>query len=275
MTPENNLMRTESPHLLHAQALPARADWPQQFESLVRKLRLCTHPGKDLNRPPVERVLRQQIREAVAQLEQLQGSLNQEREWRQHLQAQLNAGAQREAHCRYRADHDALTDLPNKAAFSAQLQDALALAATPDATSEGCALSVMMLDLDRFKPVNDEHGHAAGDQLLRIIGARLQHAVRAGDLVGRLGGDEFAVLVLDGSSTTHLAHLATKLRNAVSTPLQLDQQQQLQVSVTIGIARHPVDGTSAEALLAAADAAMYRAKRSGTGQAFAVLDEPG
>jgi diguanylate cyclase len=268
MTPDHSLTKTQARHVLHAQPLPPHTDWPQQFESLVKKLRTCTHPSKDQRHSQTERVLRQRVREAVAQLEQLQHQLTQERECSQQLEALLKASAQREAHCRYRADHDALTNLPNKAAFTAQLEQALALASTPNAAHAGLALSVMMLDLDHFKPVNDVHGHATGDHLLRIIGARLQHAVRSGDVVGRLGGDEFAVLVLDGNSATHLAHLANKLCNAVAAPLQVGQQP-LQVTASIGIARHPLDGTSAEALLAAADAAMYRAKRGRTGQAFA------
>ncbi len=268
MPPNQNLMKTQVRPLLDAQPLPPHGDWPQQFDSLVNKLRMCTHPSKDQRHTQTERTLRQQVREAVAQLEQLQGCLKQERECRQQLETLLKAGAQREAHFRYRADHDALTDLPNKAAFSAQLTEALALAATPHAAADGCALSVMMLDLDHFKPVNDVHGHAAGDHLLRIIGARLQHVVRAGDVVGRLGGDEFAVLVLDGNSTTHLAHLASKLCAAVAAPLQMGEQK-VQVTASIGIARHPQDGSNAEALLAAADAAMYRAKQGDTGLAFA------
>lgn len=271
MTPDHHPLPIHARPLLYAQPLqaPNHADWPQQFDSLVNKLRQCTHPAKDERQLLTERRLRDRIREAVAELEQLQSSLRQERAWREHLQTQLKAGAQREAQCRYRADHDALTDLPNRTAFCAQITEALKLAQGPNAAEEGHALSVMMLDLDRFKPVNDEHGHAAGDQLLRIVGARLQHTVRSGDVVGRLGGDEFAVLVLDGNSTDHLDALATKLRIAVAAPLQVGQQQ-VRVTASIGIARHPHDGATADSLLGSADAAMYRAKRSGCGQTFAL-----
>jgi diguanylate cyclase len=274
MTLDYRLLPTPRRPLLHAQPLPERADWPQQFDSLVDKLRQCTHPGKDQRQLQTERALRQHIREAVVELEQLQTSLREERAWRERLQALLKDGAQREAQCRYRADHDALTDLPNRAAFGDHMAKALALAKAPNAERQGCALSVMMIDLDQFKPVNDQHGHAAGDQLLRIVGARLQHAVRAGDVVGRLGGDEFGVLVLDGNSPDHLTALATKLRIAVAAPLQVGQQQ-VRVTASIGIARHPHDGATAESLLANADTAMYRAKRSGCGQAFAQAGDAG
>lgn len=274
MTPHYTLLPTPHRKLLQAQPVPERADWPQQFESLVKTLRMCTHPIKDQRQGHTERILRQRIREALVQLEELKDSLAVERQWREHLQSLLQAGAEREAHCRYRADHDALTDLPNRAAFMAQLHEILGQHPAAKGGDCGCALSVMMLDLDHFKPVNDQHGHAAGDQLLRIVGARLQHAVRAGDVVGRLGGDEFAILVLDGNSPTHLAHLAQKLRAAVAAPLQVGKDS-VQVSASIGIARHPEDGTDGDTLLAAADAAMYSAKRNGAGHAFATRSEGG
>lgn len=266
MTTEHPLQTITPVALRPLQSALDQPDWPLQFESLVRTLRQCSRPHREQRPAQPELVLRQRLREAIAQLEQLQDCLLRERAWREQLQAMLQAGAHREAQCRYRADHDALTDLPNRAAFVQHLQEVLHRVRQQPAG--GPVLSVMMIDLDHFKPVNDQHGHAAGDQLLRIVGARLRHAVRAGDLVGRLGGDEFAVMVLDGSNPQALTQWATKLCSAVAAPFQVGEQT-LSVTASIGIARYPLDGPDADALLAAADGAMYRAKRRGGGQALA------
>jgi diguanylate cyclase (GGDEF)-like protein len=141
-------------------------------------------------------------------------------------------------------------------------------------------LAVMMLDLDHFKPVNDQHGHAAGDQVLRILGARMAHAIRAGDFVARLGGDEFALVVLDGNQRTHLALMAEKLLATVAEPIQLSHhgppasgpappETRVCVRGSLGIASFPADGRTPELLLAAADRAMFHAKRAGMGVSFA------
>lgn len=167
-----------------------------------------------------------------------------------------------ERRARHQALHDGLTSLPNRTHFLDRLQESLA----PHAASRP-PLAVFYLDLDAFKSVNDTHGHAAGDELLRIVAARLARALRAEDLVGRLGGDEFACLIADMPGPQALEQLARKLYDTVAAPLSIGPLR-LDVRPSIGIAMCPRDADTAAALLRCADAAMYRAKRLQLGHAF-------
>ena len=166
------------------------------------------------------------------------------------------------------ANTDELTALPNRACFQARLSEALRIA-----VQRRPQLALLLLDLDDFKPINDRHGHAAGDEVLRIVATRLRHAVRAGDLVGRLGGDEFACLLTLAklADRDQIAQLARKLMLAVAAPMRLQHLPPgvvLRVRPSIGIVVGPADGDNAAALLRHADAAMYRAKRSRIGPLF-------
>ncbi|MBK1687922.1 GGDEF domain-containing protein [Rubrivivax gelatinosus] len=163
--------------------------------------------------------------------------------------------------CR-QAEHDSLTELPNRRRFDLQLQQALGRRRADRPT-----LAVLFLDLDDFKRVNDVHGHAVGDELLRIVARRLRGALRSGDLVCRLGGDEFACLVSGTLGRPELTRLATTLITTVSAPLQLGELQ-FGVRPSVGIAVCPEDGADAATLLQRADAAMFRAKRQRCGLAF-------
>jgi diguanylate cyclase (GGDEF)-like protein len=127
--------------------------------------------------------------------------------------------------------------------------------------------TVLFIDLDNFKTVNDTHGHGVGDEVLRITGARLNAAVRHGDLVVRLGGDEFACLLRGVADEAPLHQLCAKLLQAVCCPMKIGHLQLL-VRPSIGVAICPQHGTQADALLACADAAMYAAKRDRCGYAF-------
>lgn len=167
-----------------------------------------------------------------------------------------------ERRARHQALHDDLTSLPNRTNFLARLQESL----EPGAASR-VPLAVFYLDLDSFKAVNDTHGHAAGDELLRIVAARLARALRAEDLVGRLGGDEFACLIADMPGPPALEQLARKLYDTVAAPLSIGALR-FSVRPSIGIAVCPSDANTAATLLQCADAAMYRAKRMQTGHAF-------
>jgi diguanylate cyclase (GGDEF)-like protein len=156
----------------------------------------------------------------------------------------------------HEALHDALTGLPNRALFSRQVEGALA-----DAASSGATVAVLLMDLDRFKEVNDTLGHHTGDQLLEQIGARLLRAVGERGLVARLGGDEFAVLLngLDGSKEA--LKVARDLHQQVTEPVQLPTML-LDVGASIGISVRPDHGDDLTALLQRADVAMYACKRS-------------
>lgn len=168
-----------------------------------------------------------------------------------------------ERQARHRAEHDGLTGLPNGRCFRERLTHVLS-----NAEPLNASVAVLYLDLDGFKIINDTHGHEVGDALLKIVGARLSRSLRARDMVGRLGGDEFACLLSDMPNRELLSHLVWKLLDAVSAPMKIGALE-LVVRTSIGIAMCPYDGLTAEALLGAADAAMYRAKRQRSGFAYA------
>ncbi|MDK3255481.1 sensor domain-containing diguanylate cyclase [Blastococcus capsensis] len=157
---------------------------------------------------------------------------------------------------RHQATHDALTGLPNRVLFLDRLTAAIA-AAGPRAH-----LGVLFCDLDRFKQVNDTLGHAAGDELLRQVSARLRAAVRPGDTVGRLSGDEFAVILPGLGEPGDADGLAARVIDSFREPFRLDGVE-VPVGTSVGVGVLGADGGTAEELLRAADAAMYRHKHEG------------
>ncbi|CAG9266834.1 Diguanylate cyclase (GGDEF)-like protein [Paraburkholderia unamae] len=166
-----------------------------------------------------------------------------------------------EAHAQALARHDPLTGLPNRRLLAAEMSAALERTQlrSPD-------YLVFVIDLDRFKPVNDLHGHAAGDTVLCEIAVRLRRVVRDGDTVARLGGDEFAVLarVHRDDHVEAASELAQRLLAATRAPIDIGKVR-INVDASIGIACCPRDGGDPDALLRAADIAMYRAKCEGKG----------
>jgi diguanylate cyclase (GGDEF)-like protein len=157
------------------------------------------------------------------------------------------------------ARSDALTGLANRGTFHERLQQAFA------AAQRGAhAFAVLYLDLDRFKDVNDTLGHHSGDLLLQRVAQRLREATREIDLVARLGGDEFAIVQTEVTDSASVATLAEKLIELLSAPYLIESNE-LQVGVSIGLALYMSDTRAAEALLAQADQALYRAKQAGRG----------
>ena len=154
------------------------------------------------------------------------------------------------------ARQDPLTGLPNRRALDEELGRAVARAARA-----GTPLSAVVLDVDRFKQVNDAHGHAAGDLVLAAVAARAAAALRAGDLVARTGGEEFAVL-LPGADLARAAEVAERIRGAVAGEPVSGPGWALSVTVSLGCAELG-PGDDGRALLARADARLYEAKRSG------------
>lgn len=205
--------------------------------------------------------LRSTMAQEFAVRDQLLREITHARRELEHTRQQL-AGTQAQAvQAHHLASHDALTALPNRACFHERLAQLVGRA-----VAERRGLAVLFLDLDGFKPINDTYGHAAGDELLRIVARRLARAVRREDTVGRIGGDEFACL-LDGLATREPALLlATKLRDVVRAPCRIGGRG-LSVGVSIGVALCPEDGNSPEELLLKSDMAMYRAKRAHSGVA--------
>lgn len=156
------------------------------------------------------------------------------------------------------AFHDALTDLPNRALIRDRVGQGLARA-----KRQRTRVAVCYLDLDQFKPVNDLHGHEAGDRLLCAIGERLRAAVREHDTVGRLGGDEFVLVLTDLKSAAECDAILQRLMGVVSRSYTLPDGAAIQVRMSIGATLSPPDDANADILLRHADQAMYRAKNSG------------
>ncbi|WP_051861940.1 two-component system response regulator [Ferrovum myxofaciens] len=160
----------------------------------------------------------------------------------------------------YLAHHDPLTGLPNRLFLNDRLEQAIL-----HGKRQKTGVTVMFIDIDHFKQINDSMGHAAGDQLLRTTAERLVTSIRETDTVARLGGDEFAIILTDIHLTSDLETLAKKILDTVSQPVFLQELGLVNLSVSIGIASHRAE-LSADELLEKADTAMYVAKKSGRNQ---------
>ena len=162
-----------------------------------------------------------------------------------------------EQNLRFVASHDPLTGLFNRNIFNERLHQALAQAARFERS-----LSLLFIDLDGFKLINDTHGHNAGDALLAELAARLRTTLREGDVIGRMGGDEFVVLIEEFAEVSQVAEVAKKLLDTVTRPFVLHGQS-CQVTASLGISIYPDDGSDAQTLLKNADMAMYLVKQQG------------
>ncbi len=158
---------------------------------------------------------------------------------------------------RRRAMHDQLTGLPNRAMFMESLERAV-----HKARRRTSRATVLFIDLDRFKEVNDTMGHHAGDELLKAVAERLGSAVRQSDLVARLGGDEFVVLIEEHGGPEEVMIVAQKVLTALARPVMIDWRE-VKISGSLGIANYPEDGADLESLVKNADTAMYQAKERG------------
>jgi diguanylate cyclase (GGDEF)-like protein/PAS domain S-box-containing protein len=178
----------------------------------------------------------------------------------QFVSTQVAAAIERkqtETWLQYVAQHDALTGLPNRALFDDRLHTALA-----QARRDGTRLSLLYIDLDKFKQVNDTCGHAVGDLLLRDVAQRIRSCLREVDTVGRIGGDEFVVLLGGIGQLEHAGAVAEKIRLALARPFELAGQR-LQISSSIGVAVYPEHGDEKMQLMRHADGTMYGAKKQG------------
>ncbi len=163
--------------------------------------------------------------------------------------------------------HDRLTGLPNRVLLGDRLEQALVRA-----RREGTMVAVMFLDLDKFKDINDTLGHQKGDQVLEVLSCRLRAHLRESDTVARLGGDEFAI-VLPDTSLEAAQHAARLLCEVVETPFPTTDELVLHVRASVGVAVSPAHGVDSETLMRHADAAMYRAKAAGGGEALYAADQ--
>jgi len=199
---------------------------------------------------------KQQLRGLLAELDQRNRQLQEEIGERQRLE-QL---------ARHQATHDPLTALPNRMLFLDRLGKSMARA---ERRGSPCAL--FYIDIDDFKPVNDQHGHQAGDELLKAVSQRMLEVMRKGDTVARLGGDEFAAIMEEPTDAADALLAAQRLAESLRKPYLLDLRNdaapvEVRVGASIGIALYPQHAADLDALVRAADGVMYRAKKAGKNQ---------
>jgi diguanylate cyclase (GGDEF)-like protein len=163
-----------------------------------------------------------------------------------------------EKELQHQAQHDALTGLPNRIFLLEKIRESI-----KDAEEKNSSFSLMFIDLDRFKLINDSLSHAAGDELLKQTAARLQTIMREGDMLARLGGDEFVLLLKDLKSLDDAINKANEFVKIFQTPFTIADRA-VMVTASIGVSVYPQDGKSAEELISNADAAMYHVKESGS-----------
>jgi diguanylate cyclase (GGDEF)-like protein/PAS domain S-box-containing protein len=162
-----------------------------------------------------------------------------------------------EAMLRHQATYDTLTNLPNRLHGHKKLEQAIA-----SARKSNKKIALIFLDLDEFKTINDSLGHAAGDSLLKILSARYQSVIRQNDTIARLGGDEFMMIIENLSLESDAEHIARKCLEVSANPCMLGSEEIL-ISVSIGIAIYPNNGTNSKILMRNADTAMYKSKANG------------
>jgi diguanylate cyclase len=170
----------------------------------------------------------------------------------------IDAQNQHDAVQRYRhlALHDATTGLPNRAHLATKLETALG-----EAAAQNARVVAIAIDLDRFKDVNDVHGHAAGDHVLRALSERLSSMLGAGEFLARIGGDEFVAVKENAFTVWQAMNFAQSIHTAICAPIERDGSM-LTVGASLGVAIYPDDGHDAESILGKADLAMYRAKQT-------------
>lgn len=177
--------------------------------------------------------------------------------WGMILARDITIERQTDEYLRYVALYDVLTDLPNRALFRDRLQQAIAQSQRTRTT-----VAVMMLDLDRFKSVNDSLGHAAGDRLLQTVALRLRTCLRTSDTIARLGGDEFIIILEDIFNAQDAVLAAQRILSSLTDPISIGGCE-VYTSASIGIALYPADAGDVDSLMKHAEVAMYRAKHEG------------
>ena len=165
-----------------------------------------------------------------------------------------------EREIQFLAYHDVLTGLPNRKSFYVHLEDELVRAGWNGAERriKGHKKALLFLDVDKFKYINDTLGHDVGDELLKLVAARLQNYLRKSDHIFRLGGDEFTIILKDLINDTDMAKVAKKIRQEIARPCRI-KGHELYMTVSIGISVYPNDGEDVEVLVKNADMAMYAA----------------
>jgi diguanylate cyclase (GGDEF)-like protein len=200
--------------------------------------------------------LTETLAQGIDDLAQTEIALTESREILADTQAALAVSQEEERAARRRALHDSMTGLPNRDLFDDRLSNAISLAKRHDWT-----LAVMFLDLDGFKKINDTHGRAAGDSVLKEVASRLSQFSRDEDTVCRNGGDEFLYLLVNPQGRENIERIAGLVSASIARPVAVGGSQ-LVVGVSIGVAIYPPDGATGDELIERADTAMYRSKKS-------------
>ncbi len=206
------------------------------------------------------------LAQGIASLEHTEDALATAREALIDTQSALAAAEVSERNALLAARHDSATGLPNREYFNSRLSHDIAVA-----ERQGFGLAVMFFDLDKFKTINDTHGHAAGDEVLKQVAARLLEHSRLEDTVCRTGGDEFLYVLINPKGRANIERIASALLEALALPVVFEGLQ-IAVRPSIGISLYPEHGTSASQLIGNADEAMYSAKKSDTNPGWAFYD---
>lgn len=195
----------------------------------------------------------------IADIKQVEIALNRSRAALAEAETALLTAQEDERHATLRALHDPATGLPNRVLFDDRVTQGISLA-----ERHGLSLAVMFLDLDRFKSINDDHGHAAGDIVLREVANRLSQHARDEDTVCRSGGDEFLYLLVNPKSTADVERKAIAVLGDIAQPIEVGGRG-LVIRASIGVALYPENGATVDQLVQNADTAMYRAKNGTCG----------
>jgi diguanylate cyclase len=199
------------------------------------------------------------LAQGIDDLEQTEIALTQSREVLADTRAALAISQVEERKARQRALHDSMTGLPNRDLFDDRLSNAISLA-----DRHSWTLAVMFLDLDGFKAINDTHGHAAGDSVLKEVARRLSLHARDEDTVCRNGGDEFLYLLVNPQGNENIERLAGLVSSNIAKPMDVGSLRFV-VQASIGVAVYPAGGATGDDLIKNADTAMYHAKRHRSG----------
>jgi diguanylate cyclase len=199
------------------------------------------------------------LERGIADIKQVEVALTQSLADLADAEAALSTAQEGERQAILRALHDAATGLPNRVLFDDRLAQGISLA-----ERHGWALAVMFIDLDRFKSINDDHGHAAGDVVLREIAQRLSQHGRDEDTICRAGGDEFLYLLINPKTRGDVERKAVAVLDDIAQAIEVEGRDVV-MRASIGIAFYPDDGATADQLVRNADTAMYRAKNGECG----------
>ena len=230
--------------------LPSAAARFREQDDLVRRERIATRDeGYGDEKNPSSRFFEYIRSPVLDESGELIGIAGFARDLTEHKQA--------EDRIRYLAEHDSLTDLPNRLPLNTEMSRAIA-----GTVGVGAHMALLFLDIDRFKNVNDSLGHNLGDQLLLQVAERLWEILQTNDTISRQGGDEFAILLVDCANSAMAAVIAQRILDAIARPFHIGDHE-LSVTASIGICLYPDDGADIDSLLKNADTAMYSAKSGG------------